>query len=61
MVQFPQCMDCKNFIEKKDDVFRCKAYPEGIPMDIFWNKISHEQNIEGDRGYRYEDLNMKNG
>lgn len=27
-------MDCKNYIGKKGDAFRCKAFPEGIPDDI---------------------------
>ena len=31
MVVFSQCMDCKNYIGKKDDAFCCKAFPEGIP------------------------------
>lgn len=34
MVVFSQCMDCKNYIGKKGDAFRCKAFPEGIPDDI---------------------------
>ena len=32
-------------------------YPDGIPEDVFWNKINHEKNIEGDNGYKFESLN----
>lgn len=36
MVIFSQCLDCKNFIGKKDNnTFHCKAYPDGIPEDVF--------------------------
>lgn len=58
MVIFSQCLDCKNFIGKKDNnTFHCKAYPDEIPEDVFWNKINHEKNIEGDNGYKFESLN----
>ena len=58
MVIFSQCLDCKNFIGKKDNnTFHCKAYPDGIQEDVFWNKINHEKNIEGDNGYKFESLN----
>ena len=57
MVIFPQCMDCKNFIGKlAEDVFYCKAYPGGIPVDVFWNKIDHRENIAGDHGFLFENL-----
>ena len=51
MVVFSQCMDCKNYIGKKGDAFCCKAFPEGIPGDIFWNKKYHIEHIDGDNGY----------
>ncbi len=57
MVVFSQCIDCKNLLEKKEDnKFCCKAFTEGIPEDIFWNKISHNQNIEGDKGIKFESI-----
>jgi hypothetical protein len=50
MIIFSQCMDCKNFIEENNEgEFFCKAYPKGIPKDIFWNKIMHDMNINGDK------------
>ncbi|MCD8007358.1 MAG: hypothetical protein LUF68_00160 [Clostridiales bacterium] len=51
MVQFPQCLDCENFIQNNPGKeFTCKAFPNGIPDDIFWNKILHSEHIDGDHG-----------
>ncbi len=41
MVVFSQCMDCKNYIGKKGDAFRCKAFPEGIPDDILCLELTN--------------------
>lgn len=50
-------MDCKNFIGKlTEDVFYCKAYPEGIPVDVLWNKMDHREHIDGDHGFLFENL-----
>lgn len=60
MVNFPQCLDCKNFIDKNEKgVFICKAFPDGIPDDVFWNNIWHDEHIDGDNGYRFEDKYKK--
>lgn len=58
MVIFSQCLDCKNYIGKnKNGKHICKAFSDGIPEEIFWNKISHTENIEGDNGFLYDDIN----
>ena len=49
-------MDCKNYIGKKGDAFCCKAFSEGIPDDIFWNKKYHGEHIDGDNGYQFEKI-----
>ena len=60
MVIFSQCVDCKNYIDKnKDGKHYCKAYPNGIPDDMFWNKIKHDKNIDGDNGIKFEDIDKK--
>ena len=57
MVIFSQCMDCKNYIDRRaDGKHICKAYPEGIPDEIFWNKKLHTENIDGDNGYKYDEI-----
>ncbi len=57
MVIFSQCLDCKNYKGKDaDDKHFCKAFPEGIPEEIFWNKTEHNESIEGDNGITFEPL-----
>ena len=56
MVQFSQCIDCKNLIMVEEKIKICKALPEGIPDDIFWNKVMHNKEVEGDHGTIYEDI-----
>lgn len=57
MVVFPQCTDCKHLLnEKKNDHFCCKAFPDGIPEDVFWNRVSHNTVIEGDHGFKFEPI-----
>ena len=56
MCVFPQCTDCKHFIGKKGEIYVCKAFPDGIPLDVFWNKIDHITNIENDNGIHFEPI-----
>ena len=56
MVIFSQCMDCQNYIGKENEKFCCKAFPKGIPEDVLWNKINHEDYIDGDNGYKLESI-----
>ena len=51
MVIFSQCLDCSNYIDNSEKGKHCcKAFPDGIPEDVFWNKIRHNENIENDNG-----------
>ena len=51
----PLCETCKWLrINKKERLYACKAYPEGIPMEIVSNKIDHRKPYNGDNGIRYE-------
>ena len=52
-VIFSQCLDCKHFDFDNLNKNTCKAFPYGIPEDIFWNKIIHTQNIENDNGIKF--------
>jgi len=46
------CLDCKNVDNK---FLTCKAFPNGIPRDIFLNKIKHDHIIKGQTGkYLFE-------
>ncbi len=55
-VQFSQCLDCNNFISRSGSLFLCKAFPEGIPADLLWNRVSHQENVPGDNGIRFEGI-----
>lgn len=47
----PKCMMCDNFTEdKKDNIMRCKAFPDGIPKDILWESEEKECN----KGIKYK-------
>lgn len=57
MVQFSQCIDCANYLGKNEKGFHfCRAFPTGIPADVFWNEISHKEEVKGDNGIRFEPL-----
>jgi hypothetical protein len=55
-----QCWNCKHYQRvNKEGKFVCDAFPEGIPDNIFNNKISHLSHYEGDNGIHYEGINKK--
>ena len=54
MVIFSQCIDCKNYFFDIKDKHCCKAFPNGIDDDIFWNRILHDKEIENDNGFRFK-------
>lgn len=60
MVIFSQCLDCSNYIDNSEKGKHCcKAFPDGIPEDVFWNKIRHNENIENDNGIKFEQIDWK--
>ncbi len=51
----PKCLECLYYIGV-DAVLRkevCRAFPKGIPDDIFLENKPHETPIEGDRGLQF--------
>lgn len=56
-VIFSDCIDCKNFIDDPDNKLKCKAFPEGIPSEWFWNKcrINRDKICNGE--YKFVPLN----
>jgi hypothetical protein len=49
-----QCENCTHY--KMSDGYRvsCRAYPEGIPIELFIGAVSHDLPYPGDSGYRYQ-------
>ena len=49
----PLCMDCKH-LNDTECGFSCKAFPDGIPDDIFSSTILHIKPYKGDKGIQFE-------
>ena len=45
---------CELCVHVHDDGVTCDAFPEGIPIDIFWGSIRHTKPYEGDNGIRFK-------
>ena len=56
MMQLPVCPFCKNFSPKSEpgNVF-CKAFPNGVPEEIWSGNYFHSRPFEGDNGIMFED------
>ena len=54
--KFPLCIDCKNYLckDKEHDIHICKAFPDGIPEELFWNKT--DENIECASNIKFEPI-----
>lgn len=48
MIKLPNCDFCKNRIDKGD---KCKAYPNGIPLEAM---IKTDMGVECGKGYYFE-------
>ena len=58
------CLTCKHIIfEDNDGVripsHRCKAYPEGIPIEIQFGDVVHDKSYKNDGGVVYEKKEIK--
>lgn len=50
-----KCLDCKNLGRTTNEFIpTCKAFPKGIPDEIFFEKIMHDKPYAGDNGIRFE-------
>jgi hypothetical protein len=53
----PMCIECKHYIEGGDEPgFRCEAFPDGIPDEIFEGGFNHRKPYKGDNGIRFEPI-----
>jgi len=58
--QHPICTYCKHLKNKKNlRTDACKAFPHGIPDEIFFDAFDHRKPFPGDNGVRFEPSNPK--
>ena len=49
-----KCLKCSNYdLSEGMATGKCKAFPEGIPMQIFENIFDHTNPYPGDNGIRF--------
>lgn len=53
MISFSDCMRCKHFHLEIVDQNSCDAF-DTIPPDIITGKVSHYENVPGDKGIKFE-------
>ena len=54
------CDWCKHYHGVTNNRVVCKAFPDGIPMEILGLRVSHRQPYLGDKGIRFEKQEDKN-
>ena len=51
----PVCWTCKNYAQDSPDPV-CRAFPDGIPEQIYLGNVPHKKPYPGDNGIRYEEI-----
>lgn len=54
----PICYDCKYFYYNKVGE-KCMAFPDGIPDEIWFEKVKHTEPYPGDNGIRFKKISDK--
>lgn len=54
-MQSDQCLLCMNYY----GMFKCEAYPNGIPEEIYTGEHDHKQSFKGDNGIGFEEIKDK--
>jgi hypothetical protein len=60
MMIYSYCYFYKNYTGD-ENIYTCKAFPEGIPDEIYSGPFNHKTEYPGDNGYRFEpdyDVNL---
>jgi len=54
-LRISQCTFCAH---RSPDATRCRAYPEGIPVEILTNEHDHTESFRGDKGILYQPVEL---
>lgn len=55
MIRLLKCHYCKHYIISDDIIPRCKAFPDGIPLEIFREEFDHTKPYKNDNGIMFEE------
>lgn len=55
----PMCLFCKHLIETLEGRDVCRAFPGGIPDEIYLDYYDHRKEFPGDKGIRFEAVDKK--
>lgn len=59
MFKVVKCSICKNRFYKNGEQYSlctCKAFPNGIPLEIIREEVDHTKPYPGDNGIQYEPI-----
>lgn len=54
-VYSPVCTFCKNYISGRE-IRKCRAFPDGIPDEIWTGENDHTKPYKGDHGIQFEHI-----
>jgi len=52
----PVCIDCEHLTWDKGEPVTCRAFPGGIPEDIWLGGFDHRKPFPGDSSIRFESI-----
>ena len=55
MIRLLKCHYCKHYIISDYIIPRCKAFPDGIPLEIFREEFDHTKPYKNDNGIMFEE------
>jgi len=59
-IEIPLCTLCRHYqFVRPGSTPTCDAFPDGIPDDIYENRVEHDQPISGDHGLRFIEMTDK--